>query len=101
MMADPDLKSLTQKKKFRGFFDGGVLSINSAVNISEEFSSLYKDNARVYCETADFLIGLKPEQRIEFRKQILKKVGEAGWTCIPDGPYKHHFLLEVKNKLTG
>lgn len=82
-------------------FDGGVLSINSAVNISEDFGTLFKNKARVYCETADFLIALTADQRIEFRKQILKKVGEAGWTCIPDGPYKHHFLLEVKNELTG
>jgi hypothetical protein len=43
------------------------------------------------------LIALTAEQRVEFRKQILKKVVEAGWTQIPESPYKHHFLLEVNN----
>jgi hypothetical protein len=57
-MADSDLKSLKDKKKFRGLFDGGIMSINSAVNISEDFSSLFRDKARVYCETADYLIAL-------------------------------------------
>jgi hypothetical protein len=45
-----------------------VLSINSAALIGDDFSLLFKDKARVYCETGDFLIGLKKEQRIEFRK---------------------------------
>jgi hypothetical protein len=42
-------------------FDGGVLSMQSANYISQDFSMLFKDKARVYCETADFLIGLKKE----------------------------------------
>ena len=67
-MADPDLNLLKTKQKFRGLFDGGVLSINSAALIGDDFSLLFKDKARVYCETGDFLIGLKKEQRIEFRK---------------------------------
>jgi hypothetical protein len=37
LLAEPDLKSLKTKKKFQGLFDGGVLSINSAVYIGEEF----------------------------------------------------------------
>lgn len=101
LMSDPDLKSLKEKKKFRGLFDGGVLSINSAVNIGEDLSTLFRDKARVHCEAADYLIALTPEQRIEFRKQILVKVRDAGWSVIPENPYTHHFLLEVKNKNFG
>jgi hypothetical protein len=68
LMADQDLKQLKTKQKFRGLFDGGILSINSAAYISEDFSLLFKDKARVHCETADFLIMLSAEQRVEFRK---------------------------------
>lgn len=78
-MADQDLTKLKLKKKFRGLFDGGVLSMNSANYIGEDFSTLFKDKARVHCETVDYLIALTSEQRIEFRKQILKKVELAGW----------------------
>ena len=67
--------------------------MQSANYIGDDFSILFKDKARVYCETADFLIGLKKEQRIEFRKAILKKTADAGWTVIPDTPFNHHFLL--------
>jgi len=67
-MAEPDLKALKLKQKYRGLFDGGVLSINSAALIGDDFSLLFKDKARVHCETGDYLIGLTPEQRIEFRK---------------------------------
>jgi hypothetical protein len=42
-------------------FDGGVLSMQSANYISEEFALLFKDKAKVFCETADFLIGLKAD----------------------------------------
>jgi len=42
-------------------FDGGVLSMQSANYISEDFSIIFKDKSRVYCETADFLIGLKAD----------------------------------------
>ena len=89
------MKSLKLKQKYRGLFDGGVLSIHSANYISEDLGQLFKDKARLYCETSDFLIGLKEEQRIEFRKQILKKVDAAGWSVINETPFKHHFLLEV------
>ena len=89
------MRSLKLKQKYRGLFDGGVLSIHSANYISEDFGMLFKDKARLFCETSDYLIGLKEEQRIEFRKQILKKVDAAGWAVISETPFKHHFLFEV------
>lgn len=61
LLADTDLKSLKTKQKYHSLFDGGILSINSCQQISADFSELFKDKARVYCETGDFLIGLKPE----------------------------------------
>ncbi len=73
LLAEPDIKTLKLKQKYRGLFDGGVLSIQSASAIGEDLALLFKDKARVHCETADFLIALKPEQRVEFRKQVLKK----------------------------
>ena len=72
--------------------------MQSANYISQDFALLFKDKARVYCETADYLIGLKKEQRIEFRKAVLKKATDAEWTIVPDTPFKHHFLLQVKGE---
>lgn len=97
LMAEPNLKSLKTKQKYRGLFDGGVLSINSAALIGDDFSQLFKDKARIHCETADYLIALTPEQRIQFRKEVLKKVTDSKWECLKDNPYKHHFLLQVNN----
>jgi hypothetical protein len=77
-----------------------VLSVSSAETISEDLSLLFRDKAKLYCETGDFLIGLKPEQRVQFRKLILDKVVKAGWDVLSGdnvNPYKHHFLFEVKN----
>ena len=74
--------------------------MQSVQNISEEFALLFRDGAKVYAETSDFLIGLKKEQRIEFRKLVLAKVTQAHWKVLSDekdNPYKHHFLLQVKN----
>lgn len=97
-MADNDLKQLKTKKRYQCLFDGGILSVNSCSYISEEFSMLFRDKAKVYCETGDFLIGLKPEQRIEFRKLILGKVKEANWSVETEGnQYSHHFLLTARN----
>lgn len=79
LLAEPDLKTLKTKSKFKGLFDLGVLSVNSANYIGEEFSILFKDKAKVYVETADYLIALKAEQRVEFRKKVFAKVTEAKW----------------------
>ena len=97
MLADNDLKSLRTKQKFNGLFDGGILSIQSATQISKEFSCLFKDKAKVYCETGDFLIGLRKEQRIDLRKEILRRSVEAKWEVKEGHPFKHHFLFEVSN----
>lgn len=82
-------------------FDLGCLSVNSANYISEEFSTLFKDKAKVYCETADFLIALKKDQRVEFRKEVFKKVQAAKWTQVHPITYSHHLLFEVKNEKYG
>ena len=56
-----DLCALRTKSKYRNLFDGGVLSMQSANNISPELSELFKDKSRVFVESADYLIALKPE----------------------------------------
>jgi hypothetical protein len=38
-----------------------VLSVNSANNIAPEFSVLFKDQAKIHCETGDMMVILKPE----------------------------------------
>lgn len=96
-LAEPDIKTLATKRKFQGLFDIGVMSVHSADKITPELTSLFKDNARVHCESADFLIVMKPEQRVEFRTQIHKLAKEASWTHKENGPYKHHMLFEVSN----
>jgi len=91
------IDKLYTKKKFHGLFDIGVLSVHSANRISKEFTTLFKDSARVHCESADYLLVLKPEQRVEFRQKVLEKVKESDWKVIHPPPSKHHFLLEVSN----
>jgi len=72
-LAEPDLKKLHTKSKYQGFFDVGVLSLFSGSYIkSKEFSSLFKDKAPLHVETADFVIALKKEMRIEYRKKLLE-----------------------------
>jgi len=78
-------------------FDIGVLSVHSANKISKELTTLFKDSARVHCETADYLIVCKPEQRVEFRQKCLEKVKDADWKVIHPAPAKHHFLFEISN----
>ena len=65
--------------------------------IGDEFTTLFRDGAKVHIETGDFLIGLKKDERIAFRKAILEKVTKAGWELITPAPFKHHFLTNVKN----
>lgn len=61
MLADKDLTSYAMKRKFQGLFDIGVLSLHSADKIGPELTKMFKDKARVHCESADFLIVMKPE----------------------------------------
>lgn len=60
-MGENDLRTLSTKRKYQGLFDIGVMSIHSADKISPELTKLFKDKARVHCESADFLIVMKPE----------------------------------------
>ena len=62
---------------------------------------LFKDKARVMCETADFLLLLKPEQRTEMRKAILNKMKEAKWEQVREHTQRDkegYFLFEVNNE---
>jgi len=67
------LNSYATKRKYQGLFDVGVMSVHSADKIGAELTKMFKDKARVHCETADFLIIMKPEQRAEFRGKVLEK----------------------------
>jgi hypothetical protein len=91
------LEKLVEKKKYKNLFDIGVFSVQSANSISKDISVLFKNQARVHCETADYMVILKKEQREEFRKKIVEKVKEARWTVSKeeDAPFKHHMLLQV------
>jgi hypothetical protein len=56
-----NLDKLYEKKKYAHLFDLGVLSVNSANIITRDFSKLFKDHAKVHCETADYMIILKED----------------------------------------
>ena len=88
---------MSSKGKYRALFDLGVFSVHSAGDISEPVTALFKDGARVHCETADNLVIMKTEQKEEFRKKIVEKTSEAGWLQNNKAPYSHHMLFEVKN----
>ena len=49
----------------------------------------------MHCETADYMIILKKEQREEFRKKIIEKLIQARWTVSTEPPFSHHMLLKV------
>ena len=68
LLAEKDLRSLKIKSQYRGLFDIAVLGVNAAHYVSEEFSIFFKDKAKVFVESADYLIALKEEQRVEYRK---------------------------------
>ena len=92
------LEKLFEKKKYKNLFDLGVLSVNSANEISQNLSILFKDQAKVHCETADNMIILKQEQRVEFRKAIVEKVKAAKWTVQEPAPFSHHMMLQVHHQ---
>jgi len=58
---------------------------------------MFKDKATVHAESADYLIMMKPEQRVEFRQKVQEKAGPANWVLKEDSPYTHHMLYEVQN----
>jgi hypothetical protein len=90
-----NLEKLYLKKKFHGKFDIGVLSIHSANYMSKEMSVLFKEGAKVHVESADYMVLLKPEQRVEFRKKMAEKAVNAMWKVAEEHPFKHHLLMEV------
>ena len=83
------------KKKFTNLFDIGVLSVHSANQISNEMNVIFKDKAKVYVETADYLVMFKPEQKTLYKEKINEKVKTAGWKDIKDQTYSHHMVFEV------
>ena len=97
LLADQDIKQLSTKRKYKGLFDVGVVSVHSADKISPELTTIFKDKAKVHCETADFVIVMKPEQRVQYRTSVLEKATEANWTVQEEAPYSHHLLFEVQN----
>ena len=48
------------------------MSVHSADKIGAELTKMFKDKARVHCESADFLFVMKPDQRVEFRAKVLE-----------------------------
>lgn len=97
LLGDQDIRTLCTKRKYQALFDIGVLSVHSADKISPELTMLFKDKARVHCEAADYLIVMKPEQRIEFRTKVYEKAASAEWTVVENPPFSHHMLFEVQN----
>ena len=97
LLGTQDLRTLNTRRKFQGLFDIGVMSIHSADKISPELTKMFKDKARVHCESADYLIVMKPEQKEEFRAKVLEKADEASWALQDQPPYQHHMLFEVNN----
>ena len=97
LLADKDIRTLATKRKFQGLFDIGVMSVHSANVIDPELTKLFKDKARVHCESADYLFIMKPDQRVEFRAQVYEKATKAHWTTLENAPYSHHMLFEVQN----
>ena len=95
LLGTQDLRTLNSRRKFQGLFDIGVMSLHSADKISPDLTKMFKDKARVHCESADYLIVMKPEQREEFRTKVLEKATEASWDLQSDAPYQHHMLFEV------
>jgi len=75
-----NIEKLYQKKKYQGLFDIGVLSVGSANQITRDLSVIFKDQAFVHCETADYMVLLKEDQRKEFRNKIIEKIRDARWT---------------------
>ena len=97
MLADKDLNSYSTKRKYQGLFDIAVMSVHSADKIGAEFTKMFRDKAKVHCESADYLFIMKPEQRVEFRTKVYEKAQEATWTVQEEPPFKHHMLFEVQN----
>ena len=97
LLADKDLTTYSTKRKYQGLFDIGVMSVHSADKIGAELTKMFRDKAKVHCESADFLFIMKPDQRVEFRTKVMEKAQEATWTVQEEPPFGHHMLFEVQN----
>ena len=59
---------------------------------------MFKHEARIHCESADFIVIMNPEQRIAYRAKVMELAKEAEWKISDDeAPYSHHMLFEVQN----
>jgi len=61
LLADKDINTYAGKRKYQGLFDIGVMSVHSADKIGVELTKMFKDKAKVHCESADYLFVMKPE----------------------------------------
>lgn len=97
-----DLSKLYSKSKYHDLFDIGVLSVQSSNKIAEDFNILFKKGALVHVETADMIVPLRKEQRVEYRKKIFEKTVKAGWVHQDKKqPFSHHLLFEVDKDETA
>ena len=93
------IDKLYTKSKYKDLFDIGVLSIHSANKINPEFMTLFKDGAKMHIESADNIVIMKKEQRVEFRTQIAAKCEKANMKLVGTTPYNHHMFYEVKKDI--
>lgn len=63
-----------------------------------EFSALFRDKAPVHVETADFVVALKKDLRVEYRKKLLEAANSNQWIPVTPGPFANHMLFLVSNK---
>ena len=76
------------------------MSITSENYISPELTELFRHEARVHCESADYIIIMKEEQRVEYRTKVMEVAKEANWKLTDDAPFTHHMLFEVNNPMS-
>jgi len=75
------------------------LSVHSADKISPELTRLFKDKAKVHCESGDYLFVMNADQRLEFRAKVAEKAVGAAWEPQSENlPFDHHMLFEVNNE---
>jgi len=55
------LSELYTKSKYKNLFDFAVISLKSDSVLTDDFNVILKQNATIYCETADNLVIFKPE----------------------------------------
>ena len=98
LLTDP-IDKLFTKSKYKDLFDIGVLSIHSANKINPELMTIFKDNAKIHIESADYIVIMRKLQREEFRAKIAEKCEKANMKLVGTTPYNHHMFYEVKKDL--